>query len=157
MRIESGSPDETLALGRALGAALQAGDAVGLYGDLGAGKTWFVKGMAEGLGVPAREVTSPTFVLMHVYEGRIPLSHFDAYRLSGGEEMVDFGAEEAFYGEGASVVEWADRVEEVLPEDRLEIRLSVRGETHRRLDLRPTGPRSAALLKALEGTLSPSR
>lgn len=147
--IESDAPEATLALGRALGAALRPGDMLALTGDLGAGKTWLVKGVAEGLGIPAREVTSPTFVLMHVYEGRIPLAHFDAYRLSGGEEMLDFGAEEAFYGQGASAVEWAERVEDVLPEDRLEVCMSVVGQHSRRLEFRPTGPRAAELLKAL--------
>lgn len=144
--IVSESPEQTLAIGQALGRALRPGDVVALYGELGAGKTWLTKGIAEGLGVPSREVTSPTFVLMHIYEGRIPLAHFDAYRLEGAEEMIDLGAEETFYGEGASVIEWAERVEGALPEDRLEIRMTVQGEAERRLAVTACGERAGELL-----------
>lgn len=146
----SESPEQTLAIGRAIGRALRSGDIVALFGDLGAGKTWLTKGIAEGLGVPSREVTSPTFVLMHIYDGRVPLAHFDAYRLEGADEMVALGAEEMFYGEGASVIEWADRVEEALPEDRLEIRLAVAGEAKRRLVFDSTGEQSELLLNRIE-------
>ena len=140
------SPEETLALGARLGQAARSGDVIALYGDLGAGKTALTKGIATGLGGDPRAVTSPTFVLMIRHEARLPLYHFDAYRLARCSDMLDIGAEEAFYGDGVSVVEWADRVEESLPEDRLEIHLSVTGETSRRMRFHPTGPQSAELL-----------
>ena len=143
------SPAETLDFGASLGEALRPGDVVALIGDLGAGKTWFTKGVARGLGVAPEEVTSPTFVLMRVYEGRLALHHFDAYRLGGEADFLDLGAEEVFFGDGASVVEWADRVPAALPEDRLDVRIEVAGETERDFALSHTGPRSEALLHLL--------
>ncbi|HRU07004.1 MAG TPA: tRNA (adenosine(37)-N6)-threonylcarbamoyltransferase complex ATPase subunit type 1 TsaE, partial [Candidatus Brocadiia bacterium] len=147
----SESPERTLALGEALGRALQGGDVVALRGDLGAGKTWLTKGIAAGVGVAAEEVTSPTFVLMHIYEGRVRVAHFDAYRLRSAGEMLDLGAEEAFFGAGAAVVEWADRVEGALPEDRLDIEMSVAGERSRQIVARARGARGRRLLAALAG------
>ena len=142
----SRSPGETLDFGASLGVASRPGDVVALIGDLGAGKTWLTKGIARGLGVEPKEVTSPTFVLMHVHDGRLPLYHFDAYRLGGAAALLDLGADEVLFGEGVSVVEWADRVTAALPEDRLEVRIEVTGEAERQLDFTATGPRSEALL-----------
>ena len=152
MRFTSHSPEETLSFGDSLGKALRPGDVLALIGDLGAGKTWLTKGIARGLGVPIEQVTSPTFVLMHVYEGRLRLAHFDAYRLRGGRDMIDLGAEEMFFGQGASVVEWADRVADALPADRLVIEMEVGGETERRMRLSATGARSGELLDSLSPT-----
>ena len=146
--MESRSPEETLALGEALGRALAEGDVIALTGDLGAGKTWLTKGIAQGIGVAPDEVTSPTFVLMRVHEGRVRLAHFDAYRLRSGADLLDVGAEEMFYAAAASVVEWADRAEDALPEDRLDVRIEVSGETERRFEMVARGPRSERLLKA---------
>ncbi len=145
----SRSPDETLAFGEALGRLLRPGDVVALRGELGAGKTLLTKGIARGIGADPAEVTSPTFVLMHVYEGRIRLAHFDAYRLRGAAEMIDLGAEEAFYEGGASVVEWADRVEEALPPERLDVSIEVVGETQRRMALRARGERAGEIVKGI--------
>jgi len=129
------------------GRTAQPGDCAALAGPLGAGKTVLAKGLAIGLGIPPEEVTSPTFVLMTIHEGRIPLYHFDAYRLNGPEDLLAMGTEAAFYGgDGLAVVEWADRVTGALPPDRLEIRISIIGATRRRFSLAPTGPRSAAWL-----------
>ena len=143
--VATSSPEETLALGKKLGQALQRGDVLAMVGDLGAGKTVLTKGIAAGLGADPNAVTSPTFVLMTRHQARLPLHHFDAYRLSGAEEMIDIGAEETFYGEGVSVVEWADRVAEALPEDHLMIVLRVSGESERQIRFVPKGPRSAVL------------
>lgn len=144
------SVEETLAIGRRLGRAAEAGDVVALIGDLGAGKTHLAKGMAEGLGAAtAREVASPTFVLCREYlGGRIPFYHLDAYRLRGAADLEAIGSDDILAGDGASAVEWADRAAEALPVDRLEVRLEVAGETSRRLTLRARGPRAARLLEA---------
>ncbi len=100
--------------GEIMGKLIPPGSVVGLTGDLGAGKTVFAKGLARGLGIE-EEPNSPTFVIMNCYEGSVPLFHFDVYRLSGGAEFEDTGYEEFFYGDGISVVEWADKVRDVLP------------------------------------------
>ena len=144
------SPAETQALGERIGRGARAGDVVALFGDLGAGKTVLTKGIMQGLGGSPDEVTSPTFVLMMMHEARLPLYHFDAYRLGGHAEMLDIGAEEAYYGPGLTVVEWADRVGETLPADRLDVFMSVAGADARRIELRPTGPRGSELAGGLE-------
>lgn len=146
---ETGSPAETIELGRRVGRAAGAGDFVALVGELGTGKTHFAKGMAEGLdAAEARAVTSPTFVLCREYlDGRVPFYHFDAYRLHGAADLVGIGAEETFEGDGLTALEWADRVPGVLPEDRLEVRIEVTGEHERRITLIPRGERSKSLLR----------
>jgi len=143
----SRSAAETLALGERIGKAARAGDVIALFGGLGAGKTVLTKGVIRGLGGDPDQVTSPTFVLMVKHEARIPLYHFDAYRLEAAGEIFNIGAEEAFYGDGVSVIEWADRVAEALPPDRVDAHLSVTSETERRLSFAPTGPQSEALIR----------
>ncbi len=112
--LEVSKPEQTMLCGEIMGKLLPRGSVVGLTGDLGAGKTVFAKGLARGLGIE-EEPNSPTFVIMNCYEGSVPLFHFDVYRLSGGAEFEDTGYEEFFYGDGVSVVEWADKVRDVLP------------------------------------------
>ncbi len=112
--LEVSKPEQTMLCGEIMGKLIPRGSVVGLTGDLGAGKTVFAKGLARGLGIE-EEPNSPTFVIMSCYEGNVPLFHFDVYRLSGGAEFEDTGYEEFFYGEGVSVVEWADKVRDVLP------------------------------------------
>src|SRR5438552_539445 len=119
LTFEAQSESETVALGAALAAALPANAVVALYGILGAGKTRFVQAAAAALGVEPREVVSPTFVLVQEYQGRMPVYHFDAYRLGGNDEFRDLGADDYFASPGVSFVEWADRVEEGLPAERL--------------------------------------
>ncbi|MDQ7041731.1 MAG: tRNA (adenosine(37)-N6)-threonylcarbamoyltransferase complex ATPase subunit type 1 TsaE [Rhodothermus sp.] len=134
---ETDSPEATLTLGRRLAKHLGPGDVVALYGDLGTGKTQLVKGIAAGLGIPETAVSSPTFTLVHEYRGgRLPLYHFDAYRLRTLEEFYDLGYEEYFYGDGVSVVEWADRIEPLLPPHTLRVRLEHLGGDRRRISYR---------------------
>lgn len=146
--ITTHSPAETLALAERIGRAAQPGDCVALTGNLGTGKTVMAKGIASGLDIAPSEVTSPTFVLMTRHAGRLTLHHLDAYRLTASAEMLAIGAEEAFYGEGLCVVEWADRVADILPDDRLEIVITVTGETDRVFRLTSTGHQSRRLLAA---------
>jgi tRNA threonylcarbamoyladenosine biosynthesis protein TsaE len=117
------SEAETAAFGRELAVAATPGTVIALIGDLGTGKTTLTKAIAEGLGV-TETVTSPTFAIIKEYEsGRMPLYHFDVYRIGGAEDMYALGFEEYFYGDGLTVVEWADRVEELLPPRAIVIRL----------------------------------
>jgi len=123
-------------LGRALADVLTPGTVVGLIGTLGAGKTRLVQAVAAGLGVPEGGVTSPTFVLVNEYRGgRLPIYHIDTYRLKDEDEFLQLGPEEYFDGDGVTFVEWADRVEDLLPDDWLEIELEVTGDTERRITL----------------------
>jgi tRNA threonylcarbamoyladenosine biosynthesis protein TsaE len=115
--------EETRALGLEIADALEPGDIVALIGDLGTGKTALTKYIAAGLGI-TEEINSPTFTIVKQYRsGRLPLYHFDVYRLGSGEELLDIGAEEMLDGDGACVIEWADIVADVLPEDALAIQI----------------------------------
>src|SRR5919204_168749 len=125
--------DGTTAFGRRLGGLLFPGAVVALVGPLGAGKTHLVRAVAEGLGIAdSRAVSSPTFVLIQEYRARLPIYHFDAYRLRGPAEFFDLGAHEYFDGEGVCLVEWADRVEALLPPEHLRVTIEVTGESSRR-------------------------
>ena len=121
------SPDETRALGRTLAQALQGGAVVAFTGDLGAGKTAFVSGMADGLGIEER-VTSPTFTIVNEYEGgRLPLLHFDMYRLGSADELFRLGGEDSLARNGVCAVEWSENVDEALDGDTIRVDIS-RGE-----------------------------
>ncbi len=140
----------TAAFGRRLGGLLFPGAVVALVGELGAGKTHLARAIAEGLGVPdSRVVTSPTFVLVQEYQGRLPISHFDAYRLHSEGEFADLGAAEYFEGGGVSLVEWADRVPGCLPAEHLRVTLAITGETSRRALVEGRGRRYEALVAAM--------
>ena len=144
----------TEALGRKLGSLLFPGAVVALIGELGAGKTHLVRAIAEGLDiVDPRMVSSPTFVLIQEYPARLPVYHFDAYRLKTAAEFADLGVHEYFQGQGVCLVEWADRVRECLPAEYLEIRLHATGETSRRVDLNPHGSRYVDMVARVSGTL----
>ena len=113
---ESFCPDETYALGKSLGEAAKAGDVICLNGDLGVGKTVFTQGFADGLGI-TEPVNSPTFTIVQQYDdGRLPLYHFDVYRIGDVSEMDEIGYEDCFYGEGVCLIEWSNLIEEILPE-----------------------------------------
>ncbi len=140
----------TEAFGRKLGILLFPGAVVALSGELGAGKTHLTRAIAVGLNVRNPSiVTSPTFVLIQEYESRLPIYHFDAYRLPNEQAFRDLGAEEYFGGDGVCVVEWADRVLSTLPEDRLEIQLRIIDEQSRELNLKSTGTRHDAIIGQL--------
>jgi tRNA threonylcarbamoyladenosine biosynthesis protein TsaE len=142
----------TEALGQRLAEALFPGAVVALIGPLGAGKTHLVRAVAEGLGADGRVVSSPTFVLIQEYDGRLPVYHFDAYRLRTEAEFFDLGAHEYFEGNGVCLVEWADRVVGCLPREQLRIRLEITGETSRRALVEGEGERYAAAVRALQPT-----
>lgn len=132
--VTTGSPEETRGVGAQLAALLGAGARVLLRGPLGAGKTCFVQGMARGLGVPPEyRVTSQTFTLYGVYPGRLPLYHFDAYRIQDPAELVAWGDEALFGGDGVAVVEWGERLGRLLPEPVLRVRIEPRGPQDRRI------------------------
>ena len=122
--IETFSPEETFEVGRKIGEKAYGGMVVTLTGDLGAGKTVFTKGLAAGLGI-TELVNSPTFTILQIYEGgRYPFYHFDVYRIGDISEMEEIGYEDCFYGEGVCLVEWADLIEEILPEHFLHVTIS---------------------------------
>jgi tRNA threonylcarbamoyladenosine biosynthesis protein TsaE len=139
----------TRALGRRLGASLRPGDFVALTGDLGAGKTLLVKAAAEGAG--AEPATSPTFALVNLYRGPVPLQHLDLYRIAGPADLFALGFDDLLAEPAATLVEWADRAGEALPADRLEIHLEHAGARARRARLRATGEKSERLLRHLAG------
>lgn len=147
--VDVSAEDETRRLGRAIGQAGGPGLVVALVGNLGAGKTRFVQAAAEGLGVEDVPVNSPTFVLIHEYEGRLPVYHFDTYRLRDIDEFLELGADEYMAGDGVCFIEWADRMEEVLPRDRLTVTFEITGEQSRRIEITAAGPRSQRVLERL--------
>ena len=121
MIIETRSPEETFQVGKSLGEKAYPGQVITLTGDLGVGKTVFTQGLAKGLGIE-EPVNSPTFTIVQVYEGgRLPFYHFDVYRIGDVEEMDEVGFDEYVSGEGVSLIEWANLIEEILPENRVNI------------------------------------
>lgn len=133
----SNSVKETLNFGAELAKRFKKGDFVALIGDLGAGKTVLTKGIAKGLGVKnSSYVNSPTFVIIKEYKGKLPLYHFDLYRLDHPGMLDAENFEEYFYGDGVTVVEWADKIKGLLPKKRWEIRISVAGEDKRKIDIK---------------------
>lgn len=121
MIIDSRSPEDTFCFGEALGHSAKAGQVYTLVGDLGVGKTLFTQGFAKGLGVE-EPISSPTFTIVQEYEeGRLPFYHFDVYRIGDIEEMDEIGFEDYISGEGVCLIEWANLIEEILPEERVEI------------------------------------
>jgi tRNA threonylcarbamoyladenosine biosynthesis protein TsaE len=134
MKVVSRSAQETQALGERLGARLGGGDVVACIGSLGAGKTCFLQGLARGLGVTA-DVTSPTFVLINQYRGRLPVYHVDAYRTGSLAELVDLGLEEMLHGEGVTIVEWADKLLPLLPPRTITVTIAGLGDEPRQIEL----------------------
>lgn len=127
----SNSVEETIAAGRARGQTARRGDVFALTGDLGAGKTQFVKGFVAGLGSRA-EATSPTFVLVHEYtDGRLPVYHFDFYRIENREALLRLGFDDYIFGDGVSLIEWADRYADLIPEGAQWISFALQSENSR--------------------------
>ncbi len=149
------SVDGTRELAAAVASLARPGDVVVLAGDLGAGKTAFVQGFGRALGVEER-ITSPTFTLVHVYEGRLPIHHLDVYRLDQLNEALDLGLAEMLDEGGVVLIEWGDAILPVLPHDLLEVRLTFgEGDDDRGVHLRPVGPGWSARSRALAGALEP--
>jgi len=128
------TPDETAAAGEALGRTLRPGDVVALYGELGSGKTCLVQGLVRGLGVTTG-ATSPTFVLVNEYCGRLPVHHVDAYRTGSLTELMDFGLLDLMGGDGVTLVEWADRAEPLLPARTIRVRIEGLGDEPRAITI----------------------
>jgi len=128
----SNSISTTLSIGKKVSDNLSAGDIVCLFGELGSGKTVLAKGIASGLGIDKRKIVSPSFVLIRQYnKARLPLYHFDLYRLKALKDIAFLGYEEYLYGEGVAVIEWADRLGRIMPKEYLGIELLVRGDSRR--------------------------
>ena len=142
MILESKSPEDTFQIGMRLGKLAEAGEVYTLTGDLGVGKTVFTKGFAKGLGIE-ESVNSPTFTILQIYEGgRLPLYHFDVYRIGSVEEMEETGYEEYIMGDGVSLIEWADLIEEILPRKRTRVLIEKdleKGFDYRRITVELTG------------------
>lgn len=127
----SQSPQETITFAQGFAKSLKAGDVVCLQGELGAGKTTFVKGLAQALRVESTYVNSPTFVLMNFYEGKLPIYHFDLYRLEDPQALATVNFDEYFYGNGISVIEWAERLGSAKPQEYFLVKLEHRSEFER--------------------------
>ena len=147
----SSDPVETFHIGRILGETLTEGAIVALIGELGAGKTSLTQGIARGMGVPeGYPITSPTFTLINEYPGRLNLVHLDVYRLSGSSDLMDLGYEEYFFGKNVTVIEWAEKIEDVLPEKSLFITLTYLENTLRRIEISGEGEQVMRINSALK-------
>ena len=151
LKFVSHSPVETQSIGHGLGKLLEAGDVVCLSGGLGAGKTVFTKGVAGGLGV-TDSVTSPTFAIINEYTGRLPVYHVDVYRIDREEELADTGLDEYLYGNGVTIIEWADRFRGMLPGQCLwiEIKADSINDIIREIIFRPEGKRDREIVEAIK-------
>ena len=132
---KTNSPEETKEFGRSLAKQLRTGSVVALIGPLGSGKTVLIQGICSGLGVE-KVVTSPSFVIINEYPGKFRVYHFDLYRLENVEEFIKLGYEEYFYGSGITLIEWAEKIKNFLPEKRIEINLEILSENERRISVR---------------------
>ena len=148
---QTNSADETRSLASSIGAVLRPGDTLCLIGDLGAGKTTFTQGLALGLGLPPDEpVNSPTFMLLAEHPGgRVPLFHFDVYRLPDSSALYDLAFDEYLSGEGVVVIEWADRITDALPPDRLDLVFSAVSYDTRQITITAQGERAKEILSQL--------
>ena len=148
--ISSEKPEYTFQFGKNLGKHLLPGDVVALVGELGAGKTTLTQGIVRGLGVGEEHyIGSPTFTLINEYRGRVPVYHLDFYRIETPEELVNLGLEEYLYGEGVAVIEWADKIRTLLPEEHMMITLQYVDRTVRTLEVVVNGKRYAELIETV--------
>lgn len=148
--VETFSPEETESFGQRVGRILEAGDVLGLTGDLGSGKTCLVRGVCEGLGVRDR-VTSPSFLTVNEYGGRLPVYHLDLYRIEKVEDSRAQGYDDIIYGPGVTLIEWSERIAGALPPGRMDIRIEVTGHAGRRLTCCPIGARGRSILEKAKG------
>lgn len=135
VELQSSGDEDTRLIARALGRSLIPGDVVALTGDLGAGKTVFCKGVGEALGILPDRIVSPSFTIMTEHQGRLPLCHVDVYRLSSEDEARDIGLDEILSGNRICVVEWAEKIRSLLPNDCIRVTFHISGETGRRLSV----------------------
>ncbi|MFH1198991.1 MAG: tRNA (adenosine(37)-N6)-threonylcarbamoyltransferase complex ATPase subunit type 1 TsaE [Candidatus Omnitrophota bacterium] len=150
MQIISKSPKETLHLGKRMSQLLKGGDIICLFGNLGSGKTVLTKGIAWGMGIKKEKVVSPSFVLIRQYtKVNPPLYHFDLYRLKDPKEIIDLGYEEYFYNGGVAVIEWADRLDYLLPKEYLKVELSLAKDLSRLIKFKAYGARYETLLEKI--------
>lgn len=144
MVTETFSAEETLELGKKIGSQAKPGEIYTLNGDLGVGKTVFAQGLAQGLGI-TEPISSPTFTIVQIYEkGRMPLYHFDVYRIGDVEEMEEIGYEDCFYGKGVCLIEWAELIEEIIPEEAIPVRIEKdleKGFDYRKITVGKNGER----------------
>jgi tRNA threonylcarbamoyladenosine biosynthesis protein TsaE len=148
LHVRTASPDETRRFGDALGQTLEPGAFVGLEGPLGSGKTVIVQGAARALGYQGY-VTSPSFVIVNEYEGRVPIMHVDLYRIASTSELEDIGYREVFFGDGVALVEWADRIPELLPSERLKVVIGMERRDERVIATTGVGDAGARMLARL--------
>lgn len=146
---------DTERLGHMIGNGLEGGEVFALYGEVGTGKTALIRGIAAGLGAAPRSVSSPTFVLIHQYQGRLPLAHADLYRLECAQTLPHLGLEEYFDGRTVVAVEWAERAGNELPLDRAEIRFAHQSQTERTILITATGPHAQQALTRIFGQTIP--
>lgn len=144
------SPGETESFGYTIGRLLRGGEVLALIGELGVGKTTLVRGIVAGLGIPAASVTSPTYLIAHEYQGRVPVIHIDLYRLQRPEEIESIGLSDYLTDDATVAIEWADRFPRLLPEDRLEVTLAHRTRTTRRVRVEARGSRSRLLFARIK-------
>jgi tRNA threonylcarbamoyladenosine biosynthesis protein TsaE len=142
------SPKETKKLGKEISKLVKPGDLFAFYGELGTGKTCFIQGISEGLEVE-NYITSPSFTIINEYQGKIPIYHFDFYRLDSTAEIFDLGYEDYFYGEGLTVVEWSEKIEQYLPKEHLKISIKLKNYNERTISFIPQGDRFNKLLEEL--------
>jgi tRNA threonylcarbamoyladenosine biosynthesis protein TsaE len=149
--LNSGSASETIRIGKEVGNRLRRGDVVALIGELGAGKTHFIKGLASGVGVKkSKYLSSPSFTLVNEYPGKVPFYHIDLYRLETREDAEDLGLEEYVQCEGVTVIEWADRIPSLIPKEALWIEIEYAGEKDRTIQITGKGERYDRLIKDLK-------
>lgn len=151
LTLQSDSDQETIEIGKHLGALLMAGDIIALVGELGSGKTWFTKGLALGLGVDGKTVvTSPSFALVNEYDGKYTLFHIDVYRLEDLSEFISAGLEEYLYSDDVVAMEWADRWPEILPEQALKVQFTIIDDQRRRIVFSGHHSRAVELMAKLK-------
>jgi tRNA threonylcarbamoyladenosine biosynthesis protein TsaE len=150
MVLQTKSTSETVRIGKRIGSLLRPGDVVALVGELGTGKTQFIKGLAEGLGLgKPTYISSPSFTLINEYPGRVPFYHIDLFRLTSEKEAEELGLEEYFQGEGITAIEWADRIPSLLPDENLWIHIYYTGKNTRSLEIIGKGDRYEKLIEEL--------
>ena len=156
MQLISRSVQDTLNIGKRISGHLKPADIICLFGELGSGKTVLAKGIAGGLGIKKEKIISPTFVLIRQYpRAKIPLYHFDLYRVKTAKDILGLGYEEYFYGAGITVIEWADRLMRLMPAGHLKIKLSVKKKNQRLLEFVASGARYKKILENLREDLKP--